>query len=80
MAAAIAIAAWPRTVDRRAARLIVAGNVLWVVASVLVVAAGWVEPNALGLAFIAGQAVIVAALTAFEYGASRARFAPALSA
>jgi hypothetical protein len=80
MAAVIAIAAWPRTVDRRAARLVVAGNVLWVAASVVVVIAGWVEPNAVGLAFIAGQAVAVAVLAAFEYGAARTSMVPALGA
>ncbi len=79
MAAAIATAAWPRAVDRRGARLIVTGNILWVVASALIVVAGWIEPNALGLALIAGQAVAVAALTTFEYGALRAPLTPALS-
>ena len=57
---------------RWAARLIVAGNVLWAAASLLVVFGGVVAPNALGLALIVGQAAVVAALAKLEFDASRA--------
>ena len=50
--------------------LVVAGNVAWTGGSFLLLLGGWVQPNAFGVAFIAGQAVVVAILAALEYGAS----------
>ena len=51
--------------------LIIAGNGLWVVGSFILVLAGWIAPNALGSAFIVGQALVVAALAKLEHGALR---------
>jgi hypothetical protein len=48
--------------------LLVAGNVLWVAASVLLPAAGLVAPNGLGWALLLGQAGVVAALAWLEAG------------
>jgi hypothetical protein len=42
-------------------------NVLWTVDSILVLATGWVAPNALGYVFIVGQALTVAVLAELEY-------------
>lgn len=50
-----------------AVRLIVVGNVLWVLGSLGLMFGGWVTPNALGMAFIGAQAAVVAVLTALEY-------------
>jgi hypothetical protein len=49
--------------------LVVAGNVGWTAASFLLLLGGVIQPNGLGVAFIAGQALAVAALAALEYGA-----------
>lgn len=51
--------------------LVVAGNALWVAASIGIVLAGLVAPNALGLALVIGQALAVAALAGLEYRAVR---------
>ena len=51
---------------------IVVLNVLWVVASFAVILLGIVEPNALGIAFIAAQALAVALFAALQVGALKA--------
>ncbi|WP_109794907.1 hypothetical protein [Minwuia thermotolerans] len=57
--------------SRAAAWIIIAGNEAWVLGSVLLMLAGWVEPNALGYAFIAVQAAAVALLATIEFLALR---------
>jgi hypothetical protein len=47
-------------VSRPAARLVAAGNLLWVAASVVAVAAGWWSPTALGTGLVIAQAAAVA--------------------
>jgi hypothetical protein len=47
--------------------IIIALNVVWVVDSVLLLFMGWVEPNALGYAFVIGQALVVGVLAELEY-------------
>lgn len=42
-------------------------NIVWALDSVVLLFTGWVEPNALGYAFILGQALFVAVLTELEY-------------
>jgi hypothetical protein len=54
---------------RSGARLVVAGNVAWIGASVLLLAGGWVAPTVLGYLFVAVQACAVALLAALEYAA-----------
>ncbi|MFM9850488.1 MAG: hypothetical protein ACKVP3_25455 [Hyphomicrobiaceae bacterium] len=54
-----------------AARIIIAGNALWVVASIGLIVGPWIAPNAWGYTFIAAQAVAVAVLTKLEYDAMR---------
>lgn len=41
-------------------RIVIALNVAWVAASILVLVAGWIEPTTLGLAFVIFQAAVVA--------------------
>jgi hypothetical protein len=42
-------------------------NALWAIASALLLLSGWVAPNALGYAFVIGQAVVVALLGELQY-------------
>jgi hypothetical protein len=51
--------------------IIIAGNALWVAASVGLMIGPWIAPNALGYAFIAAQAVAVAMLTKLELDGTR---------
>lgn len=66
VAAFMAVTAVRTPVSRLAVRSILAGNVLWVVASLGLVLGAWISPNALGYAFILFQAAAVALLTVFE--------------
>ena len=60
----------PRAVAlRQAVRLVVGGNVLWVIASVLLLVSGEVDPTPLGTLFIAAQAAVVALLAILEHRA-----------
>ncbi len=61
-------------VSRPAAWSVVAGNLLWVLGSVVVVAAGWFPLTALGTAFVLAQAAVVALLADLQFfGLRRAR-------
>lgn len=51
--------------------LVIAGNMLWVAASVLLPVGGLISPNPLGWAFVLAQALVVAGLAGLEYGAVR---------
>jgi hypothetical protein len=51
--------------------LVVAGNILWVVASISLLFGAWVSPNALGYIFVIVQAACVALLAALEYAGLR---------
>jgi hypothetical protein len=53
--------------------LIIGGNVLWVAASLALLAGTSIAPNSLGVAFIAVQAMAVAGLAVLEFVASRRR-------
>lgn len=57
--------------NQPAVMLVILGNVLWVVACVVLLA-GLITPNALGVAFVLGQAVFVAVLARLEQLALRA--------
>jgi hypothetical protein len=46
---------------------VIAGNAAWVAASVLILAAGVIEPNRLGVAFVLAQAAAVAVLAEMEW-------------
>ena len=55
--------------------LVIAGNALWALDSVLLLVSGWVAPTALGGAFVVAQALVVALLAELEYTGLR-RSAP----
>jgi hypothetical protein len=55
-----------------AVRAVIAANVLWAVDSIVLLFTGWVEPSALGYAFIVVQAVIVALFAEFQHVALKA--------
>jgi hypothetical protein len=46
---------------------VIALNGIWAVASIVLLFTGWIVPHALGVAFIVGQALIVALIGEFEY-------------
>jgi hypothetical protein len=52
---------------------VLAMNAAWVVASVLVLVSGAIDPNAWGVAFVLLQALAVAGLAEFQYSALRSR-------
>jgi hypothetical protein len=54
-------------VSRAGVRLVIALNVAWVAASILVLVAGWIEPTTLGMAFVIFQAVVVAGFAELQY-------------
>lgn len=55
------------TVPAWAVQVIVAGNVLWAVGSVILPIAGLIAPNGLGWLFILGQAMVVAMFAGLEW-------------
>ena len=57
----------PARLSRPRVWTIIALNIAWVVASVLLLAAGWTEPTALGVAFVLFQAVVVAVFAELQY-------------
>jgi hypothetical protein len=57
---------WPARPHRAGVAIVVAGNALWVVASLGVLLTSVVSPTALGFAVIIGQAGLVAAIAALE--------------
>jgi hypothetical protein len=59
-------------------RALVAGNALWVLASLGLLISGWVAPNALGIAFVVFQAAGVAILASLEsFGLKQSAALPA---
>jgi len=50
-----------------AVRAIIWANTLWAADSALILLVGWVEPNALGIAFVLGQAAAVAAMGGLQW-------------
>jgi hypothetical protein len=51
--------------------LVIAGNVLWALESLIALMSGWLQPNAAGTAFVIGQALAVLAIAELEYIALR---------
>ncbi len=48
-------------------RVVIAANVLWALASAIVLYTGTLQPNALGYVFVVGQALVVAAFAELQY-------------
>jgi hypothetical protein len=67
IAAFIAFVATRAPLSRGAVWLVVAGNVLWVLASIWLILAASISPNVLGIAYTGMQAAAVALLTCLEY-------------
>jgi hypothetical protein len=73
----ILFSAWLRylstrpAISRAGAGAVVVVNVLWVLASVELVLAGWFDPTALGAGFVLVQAAAVAGFAALQYGGLR---------
>lgn len=65
----LALTAVRRPVPAFGAILIIIGNLLWMLGSVLLFVLPWISPNALGSAFIAVQAAIVLLLALLEWRA-----------
>ncbi|MCX2722149.1 hypothetical protein [Roseibium salinum] len=72
VAAFMAVVAARFTAEPRAVWLVIAGNGGWVAASLVLVGAELIQPNAFGVAFILVQAAAVTALALMEFGALRA--------
>jgi hypothetical protein len=66
-AALLAYLACRPATPRLPAQIIVAGNVLWVAGSLLLLASDLVSPTGLGIAFVIGQALIVAILAEAQF-------------
>ncbi|WP_376095252.1 hypothetical protein ACE7GA_02715 [Roseomonas sp. CCTCC AB2023176] len=58
--------------SRRVVLGVIAFGALWVIESIALFALGWIAPNALGTAFVLGQAALVAGFAATEWAALRA--------
>lgn len=65
-AAFVAIVARRDVLSRGAVWTIVAGNALWAVDCLALLASGWIEPGGLGVAFILVQALVVAAFAELQ--------------
>lgn len=59
------------TVSLAAVRVVVLGNLLWIVASVTLVVAGWFSPTALGVGFVLAQAAAVVGFVAGQLAGLR---------
>ncbi|TCZ66013.1 hypothetical protein [Roseicella aquatilis] len=73
----VAVLALSRASPRLLFWAVVIGNALWALDSLLLLVSGWVQPTALGGAFVVAQAVVVALLAELEYGGLRRSAAPA---
>jgi len=52
---------------RLAVWLVIGANAIWAIDSIALLFTGWVQPNLLGHAFVAAQAVSVAAIAELQY-------------
>ncbi|WP_137153613.1 hypothetical protein [Rhizobium sp. FKL33] len=71
VAAFMAITARLRPIPALAAHMVVAGNAVWILASLALPVTGVISPNALGWAFLIVQAAAVAFLTIAEHAATK---------
>ena len=67
IAAFIAWVATQANLSRLGAWIVIAGNALWVVGSVILLISDWVFPTLLGHAFVIAQALAVMLLAELEY-------------
>lgn len=76
--ALVAYTATRRVIPRLAAQTIVEINMVWTIASFVVLLSGWIAPNALGIVFIAGQALAVLAFGVLQFVGLRQAHARAM--
>src|SRR5262245_66621547 len=67
IAAFMAWVAMGPNLSRLGVGLVIAGNALWVVASIVLLVSDWVDPNLLGYVFFIAQAAAVVLLAELEY-------------
>lgn len=73
-AAALWLVATRPTINRRLAWTTVVVNLLWAVDSIVLLLGGWIEPTALGVALVVGQAAAVAGFAVLQWlGLRRSR-------
>ena len=65
-AAVLAFAGTRPVINPMVVRLVIAGNLLWTVASGVLLVSGWVSPSALGYAFVILQALAVLGFAEFQ--------------
>ena len=65
-AAVLAFAGTRPVINPMVVRLVIAGNLLWTVASGVLLVSGWVSPSALGYAFVLLQALAVLGFAEFQ--------------
>jgi len=75
IAAVMALVALRPALQPAGTWLVIAGNAAWAIASLALLATGWVAPNGLGVAFVLVQALVVVVLAMLERAALR-RMAP----
>ena len=75
--ALVAFVATRERIEAAAVWGIIVSNALWAIASFLLLLSGQIAPTALGIAFAAGQAVVVALLGELQYVGLRRPAAPA---
>jgi hypothetical protein len=66
-AALVGLLARRETVPAAIVWAIIAYNALWSIDSIVLLVSGWIAPNALGYAFVIGQALVVAVLAECQY-------------
>jgi hypothetical protein len=59
--------------------LVIGANALWAVDSIALLFTGWVQPNALGQAFVVAQAIAVGVIAELQYIGLKRSEAPALA-
>lgn len=67
VAAYIAWVATRAHIARRSVWALIAGNILWIAGSALMLVSGWVSPSALGYTFVIMQALAVVLFVELEY-------------
>ena len=66
-AALLAFSSTRSRLPRAAVWAVIVVNAIWAIDSIVLLFTGWVEPNLLGTAFVAGQAAFVAVMAELEY-------------
>jgi hypothetical protein len=65
-ATTIWVVATRERVNRTAVRAVIVGNLIWAVDSIIVLAAGWLDPETVGAVWIALQALVVGGFAALQ--------------